>query len=546
MGHKCAHESHVLPLLQSLAAEHEHIPEEAHRSVNGHRRQAMEEDPAPLRVFVDPQISNLGSSEFSVVKDRLIPTTVNAMADIVSVKRPVSGPLKLDRFCNLAYPNGNCANVSAPGYCGHAVHNDTYFGDYTLYKREGNSFNFESTTYPGGAGVEAADLVLYVTAVESEACEESLAQGGPCKFDSVTQRPTAGYVNFCPSKLEYNSDLQSWSHWVQVAAHELTHVLSFSRSLFDLYIDDAGEKLGEDNVVKAVPLSDGSSVEMVTTPKVTAAAREHFGCDSLQGAELESAGTDMTAGNHWENRVFEDEVMTGDLSVVRSHVLSNLTLALFEDSGWYVVDYAKASARPFGLGAGCGFTDSKCSTPVDSVYKPYYCDAPDAIACSWDHKSTAYCANFDVEGCGVVTGYLNGDCMDESFITTRTEFWGQSFGESARCIPNGVLDWSKTAGSSVYSKRANGGICLKTRCEADFVSGGWKLFVEVQGKEVQCVDNQVVDVWTSSDDSKWNYASIGPCPASADLCMGSSCMDDVTDEEFANKVCVHVSWATKE
>lgn len=34
-------------------------------------------------------------------------------------------------------------------------------------------------------------------------------------------------------------------------------------------------------------------------------AREHFGCDTLDGAELENQGSDGTVFTHWEKRVFE-------------------------------------------------------------------------------------------------------------------------------------------------------------------------------------------------------------------------------------------------
>ena len=37
-----------------------------------------------------------------------------------------------------------------------------------------------------------------------------------------------------------------------------------------------------------------------------------------------------------------------------------LTLALLEDSGWYKVDYSKATNAPFGLNSGCDFVTKDC------------------------------------------------------------------------------------------------------------------------------------------------------------------------------------------
>ncbi|VDM82764.1 unnamed protein product [Strongylus vulgaris] len=75
----------------------------------------------------------------------------------------------------------------------------------------------------------------------------------------------------------------------------------------------------------------------MVTPKVRKEARNFFNCSDLEGAEIESQGKEGTAGSHWEKRIFENEAMTGVATQV--FALSRITLALFEDSGWYNVDY---------------------------------------------------------------------------------------------------------------------------------------------------------------------------------------------------------------
>ena len=49
--------------------------------------------------------------------------------------------------------------------------------------------------------------------------------------------------------------------------------------------------------------------------------------------ELENQGGDMSKGAHWERRLFYNELMTASIS--ENPVISNTTLSLFEDSGWY-------------------------------------------------------------------------------------------------------------------------------------------------------------------------------------------------------------------
>jgi hypothetical protein len=49
-------------------------------------------------------------------------------------------------------------------------------------------------------------------------------------------------------------------------------------------------------------------VTYIVTPQATQNVRDHFTCDTLQGAELEDSGTDATAGSHWEKRVYDNEL----------------------------------------------------------------------------------------------------------------------------------------------------------------------------------------------------------------------------------------------
>nr|CDJ81504.1 Peptidase M8 domain containing protein [Haemonchus contortus] len=82
---------------------------------------------------------------------------------------------------------------------------------------------------------------------------------------------------------------------------------------------------------------------MIVTRKVREEARRHFNCSTLEGAELENQEISGTLGSHWEKRAFESELMTADST--QPPVLSRLSLALFEDSGWYKVNYECAAKR---------------------------------------------------------------------------------------------------------------------------------------------------------------------------------------------------------
>ncbi|RCN29980.1 hypothetical protein ANCCAN_24257 [Ancylostoma caninum] len=130
---------------------------------------------------------------------------------------------------------------------------------------------------------------------------------------------------------------------------------------------------------------------MMVTPKVREEARNFFNCPDLEGAEIESQGGLGTAGSHWEKRVFENEAMTGVTTQV--YALSRLTLALFEDSGWYKVNYDKAEEMKWGQGLGCKFAKQSCLTWMKANIKdPYpYCNVLGDTRCTDNRRAKVRC-----------------------------------------------------------------------------------------------------------------------------------------------------------
>jgi leishmanolysin-like peptidase len=119
-------------------------------------------------------------------------------------------------------------------------------------------------------------------------------------------------------------------------------------------------------------------VDVVVTPRVREEVQRHFGCDKLTGAELEDQvtrsllppspatfpptpslqGEEGTALTHWEKRLFENEAMTG--THTQNPIYSRITMALMEDTGWYLPNYALAEELAWGRGLGCDFALKSC------------------------------------------------------------------------------------------------------------------------------------------------------------------------------------------
>lgn len=104
------------------------------------------------------------------------------------------------------------------------------------------------------------------------------------------------------------------------------------------FIDKELNPMKISDVVQPYESVLGRTRYRVVTPAVRAVVRRHFACPTLPGALLEDDLGHGSAGSHWDQRLFQGEMMdpvAGEDTVVGRHVLTNVTLALLEDTGWY-------------------------------------------------------------------------------------------------------------------------------------------------------------------------------------------------------------------
>ncbi len=297
-------------------------------------------------------------------------------------------------------------------------------------------------------GAPETDVLAFVTA--RPILGTALAFAGHCQEDQgstsyVPRRPSVGHINVDPASLlsvlprsldtsaPTAATAAAIADLVGVLLHETFHVLGFSRGkllelpcpgaldfnrhqehTYELRPCAAGG--GIEPVVEQ-PTADGRTHPLLISPRVRDMARRHFGCSTLMGVPLEacrggahcSSGTG-TAASHWEKRVLLGEVMVGAAAPLEQRAVSKLTLAVFEDFGWYTPHYAVGEPRCFyrprlpgctapdddgsgdgdvvpprdpllwGARAGCAFVEDACSGPAWRSQGPgYWCAAhPDA------------------------------------------------------------------------------------------------------------------------------------------------------------------------
>merc|ERR1719335_269927 len=82
-------------------------------------------------------------------------------------------------------------------------------------------------------------MIMYVTAKQGSSCPTgdsggTVAYAGGCSYDQY-DRPTVGYVNFCPTMIDMAAS--QWESQWSTGVHEIMHAMGFSSSRFAWFWD---------------------------------------------------------------------------------------------------------------------------------------------------------------------------------------------------------------------------------------------------------------------------------------------------------------------
>lgn len=281
-------------------------------------------------------------------------------------------------------------------------------------------------------GIDDTDLILFVSGTpDRRFCQSrTLAVAVACNFDQF-DRPTAGAINVCLDNIVLEDDGTSseavLQDYVDVTIHEVGHVLGHSSNSYRLFYDpDTGEPrttrpferrtvecvdgttrsevLPGESTMQFGERQDGTRFASIVTPKVATVAQNQFNCPGLEGGSLENQPTrsDSCTGDHWDERLFYPEAMSGVISPT-TNILSSLTLALMEDSGWYQANYTMSRMSPWGLGAGCDFVEQPCLLKSSDGGRPeipdygrgFFCNKDGEQACSSELSHKMSCSVID-------------------------------------------------------------------------------------------------------------------------------------------------------
>jgi len=495
----------------------------------GDRRLADSEEWAPLRIHahVEELRADLSSQPAALryIEDDLIPSGIRWFSEILQV-RPVQGNLAFEQMCGRSWSDGTCYTISSESYSCSSI---ASIPQAHLKDRRFCTGRGQCQVSKGGDGIKHSDFVLYITAKLDQCPNGVAAFSSACRQDT-NDRPIAGFMNLCSLSDRIGED-------IALFIHEAMHALGFGSQMFSFFRNDDGTPrtprgrnglppvrggsytVGESTVAK-VQLKDGTIKHNIVLPRVIEAAREHYGCPELNGMPMEEAGGDGSAFSHWDMREMDTELMSSQLSTFPR--VSKITLALFEDSGWYKPVYGNVGGFEFGRGKGCGFLTEACVQEGQSQFPDTFCTAGaeqycsrrqiSEIGCTQNSMGKAYCdkcvhsqdlpsrfqyfvgkprvggANPYLGYCPIWTPYAERGggtsfCMDSpGWTSDSTRVRGESFGIASRCVMS-------TASSSSWVTAGLAGTCYQTRCQKSSLEirvGNQWIFcgAESEGKQV--------------------------------------------------------------
>ena len=352
------------------------------------------------------------------------------------------------------------------------------------------------------------DLVIFPT-FSSNLSETTIAAATYCLYDKNTYQPYFGILRINP-KNDFNKK-NAKRYLKTVLLHEITHILVFHPNLF--------KKLG---IVKTE-----NSVSYINSPKVLRKARQHFNCPSLKGVPLENQGGSGSLGSHWEARY-----MLGDYMISTDYmdtVISDITLALFEDSGFYQVNYYTGGLFKFGKNQGCSFLNSKCIVNGETQYENEFCTSFGEDSCSTTRENKGKCyvysyssnipeqyryfsepnygGFFPCDYCPVTStpsesnenDYYPSNCR---FGESSLSSYGEVISDTSFCFLSSLLPSSSSLTSQFQA------ICYKVNCD----NTNKKIIVNIGSSSVECPTSG----GTLSDPS--GFSGSIKCPKYIDIC----------------------------
>ena len=208
-------------------------------------------------------------------------------------------------------------------------------------------------------------------------------QSDPMIFEQSTKRPIFGITYIFNNDYTHmeNTDYFLLNSFI----HQIIHLLVFHPKLIKNF------PISTNAYIDAKDYTGYRNFRYISTPKVVEYGKRHFSDDNFFGVPLDFNSNLDNGMVHWHERFMLGDIMIPDL--YQEQTLSEMTLALFEDSTWYKVNYYTGGLFRFGKGESNYFLRNKCINDLGPLYEfpNDFCEKENQKRCTPGHMSKGYC-----------------------------------------------------------------------------------------------------------------------------------------------------------
>jgi hypothetical protein len=245
----------------------------------------------------------------------------------------------------------------------------------------------------------SADLIIFLR--EKKTGEvASIFNATIYKYDEEdNKRPIVGgiSINFEKHIDSFKLDIPYRLQFlVIIFLHQITHILGFKKEILKEKYFLSNKHMNRINSVLIDKL-------IVNNTKIVNMAKLYFNCQTIDGIELDTTYRNSESNpnlcnepTHWEARILLGDYMIRE-TYYSEQVISEFTLALLEELGWYKIKYYTGGLMKFGKNKGCEFINNDCvnkniinSNAISSFYNEF-CSYDSIGACSSGRQSRGYC-----------------------------------------------------------------------------------------------------------------------------------------------------------
>lgn len=319
--------------------------------------------------------------------------------------------------------------------------------------------------YTQDSSTSTGDLIIIAKTISSSS-DNYIAKATFCAFSRENSRPLVGGITFNTAMINLDSEL--FENYIRIAMHEVIHVLVFNLSLYKYF-----------KVFPLLPLNTSSSRYFFNSSNTINSFRKQLNCSGIGGLPLEDQGSTSSINYHYEKLILGNELMNSEAS--DEMVLSNITISLINDSGWYQASGDASEQFWWGKNKGCTFYTSAGSSRFDE-----FCAKINDITCSADYRSGALCStNLYSNNCLVKISDRTFSCDQIYNDTSSFATLYNTRGPTSRCYLTTDTSSKKLFGCFLSRCNDNGTLTVVIK-DNEYTCSSSTQIINIDPYKVQC------------------------------------------------------------